>query len=101
MSRLETVALLSSSIGSIGSFVLVILAWINSNARVSDMNAKFDSKLSDLTTDFKSDMHRQFDEVSRQFGEVNRRLTLIKTDLKQFYGITQKLEGRVDEISRR
>lgn len=97
MSRLETLALLTSSIGSIGSFVLVTLAWIHSNSRVTNMNSKFDGKFNDL----KDDIHRQFTDVNRQFGEVNRRLGLIETDLKQFYGITQKLEGRVDEISRK
>lgn len=49
----------------------------------------------------KGDMDHRFDEVNRQFGEVNRRLGLIEADQKQFYSVTGKLDGRLDEIAKR
>jgi hypothetical protein len=49
----------------------------------------------------KDDMDHRFDEVGRQFAEVNRRLGLIEADQKQFYTVTGRLDGRLDELSKR
>lgn len=76
----------------------------DTNELKADMNTKF--------ADMKADTNRQFSEVNtkladlkadmnRQFTEVNRRLDIVDSDLKQFHTITGKLEGRVDELSRR
>ncbi len=45
-------------------------------------------------------MDHHFDKVNRQFYEVNRRLSLIGVDQKQFYTVTGKLDGRLDEIAK-
>ena len=89
MTNLQFISLLSTAIGS---FVLVILAWINQNQR---------------STDLRADVNRQFDEVNRRFGDVNRqfeevsrRLSLIENDQKQFFAVTGKLDGRIDQLSR-
>lgn len=37
----------------------------------------------------------------RRLDSIDRRLDLIQKDQREFYGTTQKLEGRVDEISHR
>jgi hypothetical protein len=37
----------------------------------------------------------------RRLDKIDTRLDLIQKDQREFYGITQKLEGRVDEISHR
>lgn len=54
-----------------------------------NMNRQFDA------------VNRQFDAVNRQFTEINGRLARIDEDLREFYGMEKKLEGRVDELSRR
>ena len=86
MTNLQFISLLSTAIGS---FVLVLLAWINQNQR---------------STDLRADLSRRLDEVerntNRQFDEVNRRLTLIESDQKQFFAVTGKLDGRIDQLSR-
>lgn len=86
MTNLQFISLLSTAIGS---FVLVLLAWINQNQR---------------STDLRADVNRRLDEVernsNRQFDEVNRRLTLIEGDQKQFFAVTGKLDGRIDQLSR-
>ena len=57
--------------------------------------------LLDLKADIKSEMNRRFDEVDRKFESVHRRLDRIDDDLKQFHSVTGRLEGRIDELSRR
>ena len=53
----------------------------------------------------KTDTDRQFDELrsdmSRQFAEIHRRLDVIDGDLKHFHNVTGRLEGRIEELSRR
>jgi hypothetical protein len=40
-------------------------------------------------------------QIDKRFDGIDKTLVLIQEDQRQFYGITQKLEGRVDEISHR
>ena len=86
MTNVQFISLLSTAIGS---FALVMFAWINQNQR---------------STDLRNDVNRQFDEVKRdvhrQFDEVNRRLSLIEGDQKQFFSVTGRLDGRIDQLSR-
>jgi hypothetical protein len=35
-------------VGSLPTFIVVILAWLQSNARISDTNARFDKRLDDF-----------------------------------------------------
>ena len=56
----------------------------------------------------RADMNRRFDEVDRRFGAIDRRLDgldarldRIGGDLKHFHNVTGKIEGRIDELSRR
>jgi hypothetical protein len=44
---------------------------------------------------------RMDDRTDKRLAAIDNRLDLIQKDQTQFYGITQKLEGRVDEISSR
>lgn len=91
-------------IPALGSILLVILAWMQANSRLSDL---------------RTDTHRQFDGVNRQLEGLNRRIdsaegaldqkisalagqvTTLASDYRSFYGLEQKLEGRVDELSKR
>lgn len=55
-------------------------------------------------TSLKEDMNKQFErskeDMNKQFERVDRRLTLIENDQKQFFQVTGKLDGRIDELSR-
>lgn len=93
MTNLQFISLLSTAIGS---FVLVILAWINQNQRSTDLRADVNRRFDEV----ERNTNRQFHEVNRQFDEVNRRLTLIEGDQKQFFTVTGKLDGRIDQLSR-
>ncbi len=93
MTNLQFISLLSTAIGS---FVLVILAWINQNQRSTDLRADVNRRFDEV----ERNTDRKFDEVNRQFDEVNRRLTLIKGNQKQFFAVTGKLDGRIDQLSR-
>jgi hypothetical protein len=72
---------------SIGIPCLVIaLTFVSNNARFNSMDKRMDKMDSELR-DFRAEHHRD--------------LMSLYADLKQFYGMTTKLEGRVDEISKR
>lgn len=105
MTRIQFIALLSPSIGSL---VLVILAWLHQNQRLTDLradtNRQFDDARADTNRQF-DDLRRQFHDLRgdthRQFTEVNGTLATLAADYRNFYGMEQKLEGRVDELSKR
>jgi hypothetical protein len=44
---------------------------------------------------------RRLDAIDRRIDKIETRLELIQKDMREFYGVTQKLEGRIDEISHR
>jgi hypothetical protein len=37
----------------------------------------------------------------RRLDSIDKTLIIVQTDLKQFYGAEQKIEGRVDDLSKR
>ena len=76
MTNLQFLALL---IPSIGSLILVVLAWLHQNTRLADLKADV----------------RQFQ------SDVNKRLDTIDNHLMNFYNVSGKLEGRIEELSRR
>lgn len=82
MSNAQFIALLTPSVGSV---VLVILAWLYANARLSDL---------------RSETNRQFEGVNSRLDRIDSRLDRVDADLREFYGSNRKLEGRVDELSR-
>lgn len=105
MTRLQFIALLTPSVGS---FVLVVLAWMHSNSRLSDLKESMDRRFTSMGESMKSqfaDVDRRFhdmaENMNRRFDEVNRRLELIEKDQKDFFTVTGKLDGRIDELSRR
>lgn len=66
--------------------ILVILGWLHQNVRL---------------TEFRSDVDRRFEGIDRQFDRMDRRLILIENDQRQFFTITGKLDGRIDELHRK
>ncbi len=49
----------------------------------------------------KADMDKQFDRVDKRFDVLTARVSALEADYTQFYGMQQKMEGRLDEISSR
>lgn len=48
MRQIHPALALSQFVGSLPTFVALLLAWLRSNARISDTNARFDKRLDDL-----------------------------------------------------
>ena len=92
---------------AIGSLVLVVLAWIHQNQRISDLRADTNRQFDNVQRQFENvqrqfeNVQRQFDDVNRQLHEVRGSLNTLSSDYHNFYGMEQKLEGRVDELSKR
>ncbi len=77
--------------------ILVILAWIQSNSRASDLKENVNRQFEEMNRR----MDRQFEQVDRQLEQVNRRLDGIDEDLKHFHNVTGVREGRIDQLSRK
>jgi hypothetical protein len=79
---------------SIGSpSLLIALSMLSNNSRFNSMDKRMDGMDSRLN---------KLDADLREFRVEHRQdLVAIHADLKQFYGMTTKLEGRMDEISKR
>ncbi len=79
---------------TIGVPVLAILAGILFNrSDVKELRAEIRA-LSDR-------VDTRFDRVDARFDQVDARFNRVDADLRQFYAVTGKLEGRVDEISKK
>lgn len=83
MSKPQFIALLAPAVSS---FVLVILAWMQSNVRLSHVESSLDMAVNKQAADMK---------------EVRDGLNAIHNHLMTFYTITGKLEGRIEELSRK
>ena len=59
--------------------ILIILGWLHQNVRLSEFRG----------------------DVDRQFDRVDHRLTVIEADQKQFFTLTGRLEGRIEELHRK
>ena len=109
MTNVQFISLLTTSISS---FVLVILAWIHQNQRLSDLRGDTQRQFADLRgdiqhqfADLRGDTQRQFAdqraETNRQFEAVNSRLVVLEGDLKNFYKEVGRLDGRIEEVARK
>jgi DNA anti-recombination protein RmuC len=59
----------------------------------SEMNARFNQ--------IDGSVEDRFNKVDDRFNKIEDRLAGIDADLRQFYHLTGKLEGRVDAIEKR
>lgn len=66
--------------------ILILLSWLQTNVRLLDL---------------KENVNQRFQQVDQRFQQLESRLTHLESDYKEFYGLQKKLEGRVDELSRR
>ena len=94
MTRLQFISLL---VPAMGSFVLVILAWLHSNSRLVDLKqfmlAQFDSMSKRMDNTDK--------RIDRMEQRLDHRLEMIEGDQKQFFTITGRLDGRIDQLSKK
>ena len=93
MSRLQFIALLTPGLSS---FVLVLLAWIQSNTRMSRIESLLDTTVSKQA----SDMERVTSKQASDMQAIRDLLRTIHNHLATFSNITARLEGRIDELSR-
>jgi len=73
--------------------LLIALSMLQNNVKFSALEKRMDGMDTRLN---------KLDSDLREFRVEHRQdLVAIHADLKQFYGMTTKLEGRMDEISKR
>ena len=51
--------------------------------------------------ELRADMDARFNKVDARFNKIDDHLGQINADLRQFYHLTGKLEGRMDAIEKR
>ncbi len=108
MTNLQFLSLLMPAIGSL---VLVMLAWLNQNSRVTDLRGEMYRGLDQLgkqvgarfdAVDVRLDaIDRRLDHVDARLDKVEGHLSRIDQDLRSFHGTDKELEGRVNELSAR
>ena len=77
--------------------LLIVVSMLSNNARINLLDKSLGKRL-----DGHDDHLKQIDADIRELrAEHHRDLMTIYADMKEFYGMTTKLEGRVDEISKR
>ncbi len=108
MTNLQFISVLSASVGS---FVLVILAWINQNQRLTEFrdetNRNFDrvdgringleERLDHRINGLEGRMNQQIKGLEER---MDKRLSLIEGDQKEFFRVTGRLDGRIDQLTR-
>lgn len=73
--------------------ILVILGWLHQNMRLSDLRSDFNRQF--------DNMDQRLDRMDQRLDRMDERLRLIEGDQKQFFTVTGKLDGRIDELSRK
>jgi len=51
--------------------------------------------------ELRAEMNARFSNVNARFDKIEDRLNQIDADLRQFYHLTGKLEGRIDALEKR
>ena len=94
MTNLQFMSLL---LPAVGSFVLVILAWLHQNTRLGDLRTDVYRGLDQLG----KQVNERFNSVDARLDKVDAHLSRIDQDLRNFHGTDKELEGRVNELSAR
>jgi hypothetical protein len=80
--------------------LLIALSMLQNNVRFSAIEKRIDG--TDKRLDGAGARFSKIDNELRDFrAQQHQDLMALHADLKQFYGMTTKLEGRMDEISKR
>lgn len=64
--QIDTAAALTQFAGTLPTFIAVILAWMHSNARISDLNSRIDDttiRIDARITDLNNRMDKRFDDL--------------------------------------
>ena len=69
--------------------LLVILSWISGSKRMERIEATMDANFGKVDS-----------KMDRNFARVDDRLDRIDADLRQFYHLTGKLEGRIESLEK-
>ena len=96
---------LSQFLGNLPALIAVLLAWMHSNSRFSDLNSRFNdlnSRFNDLNarvSDIGSTLNRRIDDLRTELKEaIKQESTLIRAELhrvEEVLGAPRKhLEGR-------
>jgi hypothetical protein len=81
--------------------LLILIGWLQTNVRLSDLKAEVATTKSDLKLEIattKTDLSKRIEEIRSDLGG---RIARLELDYREFYGMEKKLEGRVDELSRK
>ena len=70
--------------------LLIVLSLIQTNARLTDLKENLTQRLDDGIT-----------RIEQRLSRIEQRLDLVESDHKQFFSVTGKMEGRIDELARR
>jgi hypothetical protein len=76
MPQIDPTLALSQFVGSLPTFIAVILAWLQSNARISDTNARFDKRLEDLRELNRPESQATRSELRAELRRVEEVMTL-------------------------
>lgn len=81
-------------VGIVGVPVLLILAGLFFNNKgLGDLRAELNERFNRVD--------QRFDQMDQRFDRMDERLDRTDADLRQFYHLSGKLEGRVDSIEKR
>jgi flagellar biosynthesis protein FlhB len=69
--------------GNLPTFIAVVLAWMNSNARISDTNLRI--------SDFRSDLKELKDEIREEFKEVKDTMKELRAEMIRENLVTREL----------
>lgn len=78
MEKLQFIALLTTSIGS---FVLVMVAWLYSNTRIGRLETSMDRNTSDLRAEIKSETAQLRSEMSQIRSEIAQVRSDVRSEL--------------------
>lgn len=89
---------LSQFVGSLPTFIAVILAWLHSNARISDINTNLNKRIDDTNTRF----DKRFDDINhhfeKRFDDVDKRLADLREFIRAENEATRAAMRRMEEI---
>jgi predicted nuclease with TOPRIM domain len=83
---------------TVGIPLLAILAGIFfSRSDIKELRTEVKKEITDL----RSDIDARFNKVDERFARIEDHLNRIDSDLRQFYHMAGKLEGRIESLEKR
>lgn len=82
MPQLDAATAFSQFVGSLPTFITVILAWLQANARISDTNARFDKRLDNMREFIRAENEATRAAFHRVEEVLDIRLKFIENELE-------------------